>query len=119
MSTESITLLSNISQEAAPGDSSFVYSGKQKGAGYHKYNDGVHTVVYNLNNFVGTIKLQATLALYPGDNDWFDISGTEIGGDSTTINSSATSYTFTGKFVWIRAAYNLQNGIITEIRYNY
>lgn len=119
MSTESITLLSNISQEAAPGDSTFVYSGKQKGAGYHKYNDGVHTVVYNFNQFVGTVKIQATLALYPGDNDWFDVAGTEVGGDSTVINSSATSYTFTGKFVWIRAAYNLQNGTITEIRYNY
>lgn len=119
MSTESITLLSNISQEVAPGDSTFVYSGKQKGAGYHKYNDGVHTVVYNFNQFVGTVKIQATLALYPGDNDWFDVAGTEVGGDSTVINSSATSYTFTGKFVWIRAAYNLQNGTITEIRYNY
>jgi hypothetical protein len=119
MSTESITLLSNISQEAALGDSSFVYSGKQKGAGYHKYNDGVHTVVYNFNQFVGTVKIQATLELYPGDNDWFDVAGTEVGGDSTVINSSATSYTFTGKFVWIRAAYNLQNGTITEIRYNY
>lgn len=119
MSTESITLLSNISQEATPGDSSFVYSGKQKGAGYHKYNDGVHTVVYNFNTFVGTVKIQGTLELYPGDSDWFDVDGTEVGGDSTVINSSATSYTFTGKFVWIRAAYNLQNGTITEIRYNH
>ena len=119
MSTESITLLSNISQEAVSGDSSFVYSGKQKGAGYHKYNDGVHTVVYNFNQFVGTVKIQANLELYPGDSDWFDVVGTEVGGDSTVINSSPTSYTFTGKFVWIRAAYNLQNGTITEIRYNY
>ncbi len=119
MSTESITLLSNISQEAAPGDSSFTYSGKQKGAGYHKYNDGVHTVVYDLDQFVGTVKIQATLALYPGDSDWFDVENTELGGDSTVINNAATSYTFTGKFVWIRAAYNLQNGTITEIRYNY
>jgi hypothetical protein len=119
MSTESITLLSNVSQEAAPGDSSFIYSGKQKGAGYHKYNDGVHTVVYDFNQFVGTVKIQATLELYPGDSDWFDVAGTEVGGDSTVINSSATSYTFTGKFVWIRAAYNLQNGTITEIRYNH
>jgi len=119
MSTEIITLLSNVSQEATPGDSSFAYSGKQKGAGYHKYNDGVHTVVYDFNQFVGTVKIQATLELYPGDSDWFDVVGTEVGGDSTVINSSATSYTFTGKFVWIRAAYNLQNGTITEIRYNH
>jgi hypothetical protein len=72
-----------------------------------------------LIEFVGTVKIQATLELYPGDNDWFDVAGTEVGGDSTVINSSAYSYTFTGKFTWIRAAYNLQNGTITEIRYNY
>lgn len=117
MSTESITLLSNISTEAA-SPSVFSYSDKQKGAGYHKYNDGMHTVVYNLLEFVGTVKIQATLALYPGDNDWVTVTGTEYSFDST-IASGAYSYSFTGKFVWIRTAYNLQNGTITEIRYNY
>jgi hypothetical protein len=117
MSTESITLVSNISTEAA-SPSVFSYSDKQKGAGYHRYNDGTHTVVYNLLEFVGTIKIQATLALYPGNNDWFDVTGTEYSFDST-VASGASSYTFTGKFAWIRAAYNLQNGTITEIRYNY
>lgn len=116
MSTESITLLSNISTEAA--DSSFLYGDKKKGAGYHRNDDGVHTVVYQLDNFAGTIKVQGTLELYPGDTDWFDITGTEIGGDSSTF-SATNSRNFTGKFVWIRAAYNLQNGTITEIRYNH
>ena len=120
MSTESITLLSNVSQEATPGDSSFVYSGKQKGAGYHKYNDGVHTAVYQVDSFIGTIKIQATLSLYPGDDDWFDVDGTEIGlGSDSSAWTTTNSVTFTGKFVWIRAAYNLQNGTITEIRYNH
>jgi hypothetical protein len=120
MSKESISLLSNISQEIAPGDSSFQYSDKQKGAGYHKYNDGVHTAVYQVDSFIGTIKIQATLALYPGDNDWFDITGTEVGfGSDSSAWTATNSVTFTGKFVWIRAAYNLQNGTITEIRYNY
>ena len=95
------------------------YSAKSPAAGYYKNNNGVHTAVFEFDNFKGSIKIQATLELYPGDNDWFDVTGTEVGGDSTVINSSATSYTFTGKFVWIRAAYNLQNGTITEIRYNY
>ena len=120
MSKESISLLSNISQETAPGDSSFQYSDKQKGAGYHKYNDGVHTAVYQVDSFIGTIKIQATLALYPGDNDWFDIIGTEVGfGSDSSAWTATNSVTFTGKFVWIRAAYNLQNGTIEEIRYNY
>ena len=120
MSTESTILLSNVSQEAVPGDSSFIYSDKQKGAGYHKYNDGVHTAVYQVDSFIGTIKIQATLELYPGDNDWFDVNSTEIGfGSDSSISTTTNSVTFSGKFVWIRAAYNLQNGTITEIRYNY
>jgi hypothetical protein len=117
MSIENITLLSNKSAEAL--DSSFSYGEKAKGAGYHKNNDGVHTVVYQVNNFAGTIKIQGTLELYPGENDWVDINETEMGGDSTIINSAVKSYTFVGKFVWIRAAYNIQDGSIVEIRYNY
>jgi hypothetical protein len=117
MSTETITLLSNITQEAVSAD--FSYSDKQKGAGYHRHNDGIHTVTYVFNNFKGTVKIQATLALYPGDADWFDVIGTEVGGDSSVIIAATKSYTFIGRFVWIRAAYNLQDGIITEIRYNH
>ena len=118
MSTETLTLLSNNTTEASVGV--FSYTGKQKGAGYHRYNDGVHTVVYDLKEFVGTIKIQATLSLYPDDNsvDWFDVDGTEHSFDST-VSNGAYSYTFTGRFMWVRAAYNLQDGTIVEIRYNY
>lgn len=116
MSVENKILLSNIIAEAT--DSTFSYGEKKKGAGYHKNSDGVHTAAYQVENFIGTIKLQATLELYPGNDDWFDISGTEFGGDSSIFVSAIDSVTFTGKFVWIRAAYNLQNGTITEIRYN-
>lgn len=120
MSIESTILLSNISDDnnnVVPSD--FSYSAKGKGAGYHKNGDGIHTVVYDLNEFKGTIKIQATLALYPTPTDWVDVVGTEIGGDSTAISGSATTYTFTGKFIWIRAAYKLEQGTINEIRYNY
>jgi hypothetical protein len=120
MSTESIILSSNVTEESVPGDSSFKYSAKQKGAGYHKYNDGIHTAVYQVDSFVGTIKLQATLELYPGDTDWVDIVNTEVAyGSDSTQSTGAQSVTFTGKFVWVRAAYNLQNGTISQIRYNY
>lgn len=117
MSIESTILLSNISTESV--DSTFKFSDKKKGAGYYRNNDGTHTVVYDLDNFSGTIKIQATLEMLPGDNDWVDVIGTEIGGDSTIITSAIKSITFKGKFAWIRAAYNIQNGTITEIRYNY
>lgn len=118
MSTKTTILLSNVSAEASPGSTTFTFSNKKKGAGYHKRYGGLHTATYSLDNFSGTIKLQATLELYPGDNDWFDIDGTELGGDSSFWTSTRV-INFTGNFVWIRAGYNVQNGTISEIRYNY
>ena len=117
MSTESQVLLSNITIEAAT--STYSYGDKRKGAGYNRRSDGLHTVVYLVDAFAGSIKIQGTLEMFPGEDDWVDITNTEIGGDST-ISAATTSYTsnFTGNFVWIRAAYNLQNGTIVSVRYN-
>ncbi len=122
MPTENTVLLSNITTDSAPA--TYSYGAKKKAAGYHKISDGLHTVVYTVNSFSGTLKIQGTLSLYPGDNDWFDIEDTEIGGDSTVIggidgqNRSLTR-NFTGNFLWIRAAYYVQSGIIVDIRFNY
>lgn len=121
MSIETIVLLSNSSDDSKP--SVWQYSDKNKGSGYYKNNNGVHTVVFDLDNFKGSIKIQATLELYPADTDWFDVvydsSSTDlIVLDSTPVTNIATC-TFTGKFVFIRAAYKLEEGTINEIRYNY
>lgn len=118
MSTESRILISNITVESA--ESTYSYGEKRKGAGYNRQSDGLHTVVYTVDAFAGSIKIQGTLEMFPGDNDWVDILGTEIGGDST-IGAGETVYTnnFTGNFVWIRAAYNIQNGTIVSVRYNH
>lgn len=121
MSIETVVLLSNISDDSAP--SVWRYSAKQKGAGYNKVNNGTHTAVFVFENFKGSVKIQATLELYPTDSDWFDVvydsSSADLGAlDSTPVTNNATC-TFTGKFVYIRAAYKLEEGTITEIRYNY
>jgi len=115
MSIETTILLENITQSAINSD--LKYSEKQKGSGYHKMRDGLHTFVYSVDSFVGTIKLQGTLELYPGDNDWVNIDNTVFDGDSTQI--SFPTGNFTGNFVWIRAAYNLQDGTITQVRFNH
>jgi hypothetical protein len=118
MSKESLLLVSTTSTESQ--DSTFVYSSKKQGAAYHNQSDGVHTTIYQVDNFIGVIKLQGTLELYPGDNDWVDIADTVIGiGSDSTAWSTTHSINFTGNFVWIRAAYNLQNGTIVQIRYNH
>jgi hypothetical protein len=40
-------------------------------------------------------------------------------GDDSTLWATPQSVNFVGNFVWIRAAYNLQNGTITQIQYNF
>lgn len=117
MSIETKVLLENITAESS--GTALSYGDKNKGAGYHKNNNGIHTVFYQLDNFIGSIKIQGTLELYPGPSDWVDIDGTEIEiSDSSALTSNEVK-NFTGKFVYIRAAYNLQNGTISQIRYNY
>jgi hypothetical protein len=118
MSNETQVLLSNITAESV--DSTFAYSDKKPGAGYHKYADPLHTAVYVVDSFIGSIKLQGTLAIDPAETDWFDIENTSLGlGDDSTLWATPQSVNFVGNFVWIRAAYNLQNGTITQIQYNF
>lgn len=121
MLEESRTLLENITAITTAS-----YSDKMKGAGYYKNGDGVHTVHYVVNAFLGDITIQGTLSQYPSDNDddWVEVD--TFAGDSTLYNqpnnNDAVDYdystTFTGKFVWIRVKYSLENGTIRQIRYN-
>ena len=118
MSKESYLLVSEVTTGAV--DSTFIYSEKKQGAGYHRQNGGLHTVIYQVDSFIGVIKIQGTLELYPGENDWVDINDTIIGlNDDSTVWTSTQAVNFAGNFVWLRAAYNLQNGRIIQIRYNY
>jgi len=114
MATESKILLDSISTVSV--DSTWSYSDKDQGPGYLKSGDGIATATLNLNNFTGNIKLQASLAQYPGEDDWFDIDGTEFAEEASTVVRTAT---FTGKFMWIRAAYYFFNGSITQVRYTF
>lgn len=121
MSTETIVLLSNVTDDSQP--LTWQYSDKNRGAGYYKTSNGVHTVAFEFDNFKGSVKIQATLELYPGENDWFDVSYDSSSVDLTALDSTpivgSASCTFTGKFVFIRAAYMLEEGTISEIRYNH
>lgn len=114
MATESRTLLDNITTPTP--DSSWVYSDKDQGPGYLKSGDGVATATISVDSFSGNIKLQATLAQYPSDDDWFDIDDAEVAVQETTV---AQTLTFTGKFIWIRAAYYFWEGSITQVRYTF
>ena len=100
-------------------DSATLQSDKVKGDGYYGMSDGLHTIMIDLNGFVGSIKIQGSLAQEPTEADWFMIeldrgavSLDTTGKASTLVETSLTytsaetsikSYNATGNFVWIRA----------------
>jgi hypothetical protein len=80
-----------------------IISNKAKGRGYLD-TGGMHTVQYTtLNNFVGVVKIQATLATEPAETDWFDVHGVYLGDNITPVPDGAVTQNFTGNFVWVRA----------------
>lgn len=111
-----------VSLTHTAGMSSSFYSDKIKGEGYFGGANGLHTVSWKITNFIGTIKVQGTLASTPSVDDWVDIElsstdtiGTTYSIDTTglltvvhptsTYSTSTTlikSYNFTGNFVWLR-----------------
>jgi len=113
MLQETLKLAENINAETE----NFAYSEKNKGAGYAGRLDTTTTVQYILDNFSGAIKIQGSLELYPGDDDWVDIEDTLIDDVSSVLNDDYT-ISFTGNFLWLRAAYQITNGTISSIRYN-
>lgn len=125
MSSEIFVLLENVNSES--NDSTFLYTDKSPASGYHRSLDNLHTATYSVVDFLGAIKLQATLAIDPSENDWFDIYNTQLGGSDNTLISGDSSVfgtrtlnvNFNGNFVWIRAAYNVQNGSIAKISYTF
>lgn len=100
-------------------DSATLQSDKVKGDGYYGMSDGLHTIMIDLNGFIGTIKIQGSLAQEPTEADWFmieldrgavslDTTGkasalVETSLTYTSAETSIKSYNATGNFVWIRA----------------
>ena len=90
------------------------YSAPVKGAGYNLLSS-LHTFTYELENFVGAIALQGTLEITPADEDWVDIAGTEYWPDGSTDLATGS---FEGNYIWVRALYALDSGIIHRVRCN-
>lgn len=114
-----------LTQNTHPGDSNLetVTGDKAKGDGYYGRSDGFHTVQYDLDNFLGTIVMQGTLALDPTSADWFDITSTEHTSTSNDSSSSTSDggfvYNFTGNYVWVRATVEYTDGTVNNIKLNH
>jgi len=91
---------------------------KYQGDGYYGRSDGFHTAQFNYTGFLGTVKLQGTLATNPVAGDWFDITGTDI---TTTYSQDGVDFkNFTGNFVWVRVVIeNWTDGTINSVLLNH
>ena len=128
---DTITLLSTSTYS----NSATLQSDKAQGDAYFGMSDGLHTIAIQLNDFIGTIKIQGSLATDPQETDWFDISlssgatGVDTTGKIadalvtslpyTQIETSMKSYNATGNFVWLRVdVSNWTGGTISRIEMN-
>ena len=113
-----------LSANTHPGDSTIetVTGDKYKGDGYYGRSDGFHTVQYTVDGFIGSIDMQATLAIDPTDDDWFTLSNTNLTStdDSSSYANGSFMYNFTGNYVWVRAyVSNWTDGSVENIKLNH
>ena len=115
-----------LSSNTHPGDSTIetVTGGKFKGDGYYGRSDGFHTVQYNITGFQGKIKMQATLAVDPAEDDWFTLDDTEhetIGfANDGPIATGSHLKNLTGNFVWVRVVVSSwTDGTVNSILLNH
>ena len=95
---DSIEILGHQQELSYTGD-------KFKGDGYYGSGDGLHSVAWRLNDFLGRIWIEGTLALEPTSADWFAIpigSGTDY-KEYTAQTSETVVFNFTNNAVWVRA----------------
>jgi hypothetical protein len=106
---------------------------KDNGAGYYGTTNGLHVATISTTpTFVGTATIQATLAIDPTENDWFNVTDTtfEYTVDHpeyiAPVNTGAraqnlrTDYaSFVGQFTWLRAHVLVESGAIIRLSYNY
>jgi hypothetical protein len=96
-----------LSGQTHPGESSIqgVTGAMFKGDGFYGRSDGIHTIQYSVEGFIGTVEIEATLATEPVDADWFLLAETTH-TSITTNDAEATGAfikNFTGNYVWVRA----------------
>lgn len=110
-----------LNSNTHPGDSTVatITGDKYKGDGYYGRSDGLHTIQYDLQGFIGTVSIQATLATDPGDSDWFTVytNAYPVSGDIGT--STTVIANFTGNYVWVRAYIEYTDGAINHIKLNH
>lgn len=99
------------------GSSQDWYSDPAQAADYYRGRGGLQTVTFNLDQFVGRIRLQATLDTLPGTAKWFDVY--EIGDPMVPLTDYHPE-SIVGNFVWMRVNVVLfEAGTINSVTITY
>lgn len=98
------------------GSSQNWYSDPVQAADYYRGRGGLQTVTFNLNQFAGTIVMQATLDTLPDTATWFDVY--QIGDDVPSTDYHPEN--IVGNFVWVRLnVLAFDNGTINSVTITY
>lgn len=107
-----------LTQQDHQGDStsSTVTGDNYKGDGYYSRSDGLHTIQYSIDGFLGNVAIQATLSTEPTDDDWFTVYDQDY-----LVNTTESNFAnFTGNYVWIRAYISdWTDGTVNYIKLNH
>jgi len=106
-----------LTAQTHPGDSStqIITGDKIRGDGFYGRSDGLHTIQLSTNNYTGSIKIQATLAVSPIDSDFFTVFESDYVEQTVSVIEN-----FTGNYVWIRAVLdNFTDGTVEYIIMNH
>jgi hypothetical protein len=90
-----------------------VISNRAKSNGYYGSKYGLHTVQYNLLDFIGNIKFQGTLELSPTESDWFDIETSYVESHDNLTENIIKNYI--GNFVYSRCVIQYTHGTIRSV----
>ena len=103
----------SVTMMSASGTEMNKYSNPVKGDSYYGYTDGIHTMQVTYHQFVGRIRIQATLALEPTESDYFDLVVTSSMGtafneggylqfNANDPGNVSEAYTFKGNYTYLR-----------------
>ena len=85
-------------------------------------NKALHTIAVYTRNFSGGLRVQGTMAVTPGNTDWFDITMDGAGSrtNSFSNSTSVTNYNFYGVYQAVRFSWQNDSGntgLIDKILY--
>ena len=96
------------------GSSQDWFSDAVPAANYYGGQGSLQTITYQLQNFVGIIKIQATLNDLKDSAAWFEVA---TYGDGSTVETGTIPVNVVGNFTWLRAnILGFDAGTIQQIR---